>query len=486
MLERASKTPAADAATTPADAVKGGAKVPFRVVPDEVLVKFEPGTPQRVMNGIFARAGVTPKTVVNDIEVRVLRVPPEKREAVLALLKSAVVVEYAEREVVVEALDMAPNDPHWSSQWGPRIVSAPQAWTTTRGSGDVVVAVVDTGVDANHPDLRGAFVPGYDFVNNDADPTDDHGHGTAVAGVLAARTNNGTGEAGLCWTCSIMPIKALDASGSGSTATIAKAIVLAADNGADIINLSLGGPGTSQTMTDAVKYAESKGVLIFAAAGNNGSNALFYPAAYPQVLAVAGTDKSDHLYPWSNYGPWVQIAAPGCNVASLVGGGYGEFCGTSSATPVVSGLAALALAAKPGATRDEIYTAIKGTAKQIGPAVEFGRVDAAGTLFAVGGTSPPPTTTSRTFSGKLTPDRRKRTYSRTVGAGPLSLELTISKSAKLSLKLVNAAGTTVASRWGRSRITISKEVSAGAHRFVVRGGSNVRTRFQLVATHPTP
>ena len=323
-LQRTPAVPAATASATPAHAVKRNEEVRLRVVPDAVLVKFEPGTPQRVMTGLFARAGVAPKTVVSDIGVRVLRVPPERREAVLALLKSSVVVEYAEREVVVEALDVVPNDPRWSSQWGPRVVSAPEAWDTTRGSRSVVVAVVDTGVNPEHPDLSGALVPGYDFVNNDADPSDDNGHGTAVAGVVAARTNNGVGEAGLCWTCSIMPIKALDANGSGSTATIPKAIVLAADNGADIINLSLGGPATTQTLTDAVDYAASKGVLIFAAAGNNGETAFFYPAAYPQVLAVAGTDEADHVYSWSNHGPWVQVSAPGCNVAPLLGGGYGD------------------------------------------------------------------------------------------------------------------------------------------------------------------
>ena len=484
-LQRTPAVPAATASATPAHAVKRNEEVRLRVVPDAVLVKFEPGTPQRVMTGLFARAGVAPKTVVSDIGVRVLRVPPERREAVLALLKSSVVVEYAEREVVVEALDVVPNDPRWSSQWGPRVVSAPEAWDTTRGSRSVVVAVVDTGVNPEHPDLSGALVPGYDFVNNDADPSDDNGHGTAVAGVVAARTNNGVGEAGLCWTCSIMPIKALDANGSGSTATIAKAIVLAADNGADIINLSLGGPATTQTLTDAVDYAASKGVLIFAAAGNNGETAFFYPAAYPQVLAVAGTDEADHVYSWSNHGPWVQVSAPGCNVAPLLGGGYGDFCGTSSATPIVSGLAGLVLAAKPGATRDEVYTAIKATAKQVGSKVAFGRVDAAGTLFAAGATSTP-ATTSVTFAGTLTPDRRTRTYSRSAGAGSLSLKLTIPSSTKLTLRLVNGAGKTVASRWGRSPLFLSKTVRAGRYRFVVRGGFDVQAGFKLMATYRAP
>ena len=472
--------------TAPADATKRVRKVAFHVLPDQVLVKFEPGTPQHVIDATLARTRVAPKTVVRGIGVRVIDVEPEDREAVLAAFKASPAVEYAEREVAMEAVDVAPNDPRWSSQWGPRVVSAPKAWSTSRGSSDVVVAIVDTGVDPRQPDLVGALVPVYDLVNNDANPEDDNGHGTAVAGVVAARTNNAEGQAGLCWTCSLMPVKALDASGSGSTASIAKAIVWAADNGADVINLSLGGPGTSQTLTDAVAYAASKGVLMFGAAGNNGSSTPFYPAAYSQVLGVAATDQNDALYSWSNFGTWVPIAAPGCNSAPRIGAGYGEFCGTSSATPVVSGLAALALAAKPGASVNAVYEAIKGTTKPIGSAVKFGRVDATGTLFALGTMAPEERTTTATFRGTLTADRRSRSYSRLVGSGPLSLELTTPKSTKLTLEVVNPAGTIVASRSGATPLAISRTVRAGTFRYVVRGRSLVKTRFTLVATYPNP
>lgn len=356
-----------------------------QVVHDQLLIKFDPGTGQSTINGVLARAGVTPEDIVDPIDVRVVEVEPGQREEVLAALKASPAVEYAERDLAMTALGRVPNDPGWSRQWGPQKIRAPRAWDTTVGSRSIVIAVLDTGVYAKHPDLSGALVPGYDLVGNDSNPNDDHGHGTAVAGVIAARTNNKAGQAGMCWKCRIMPIKVLDKTGSSDTSTIAKGIVWAADNGARIINLSLGGPGTSHALTDAMVYAAGKGTLIFAAAGNGGSTTKVFPAAYPQALAVAGTQASDRPYTWSNHGPWVQIAAPGCNVAPAVGGGYVDFCGTSSATPVVAGLAGLALSVRPRSSATAVYNAIKSSARNIGNSVLFGRVTAAGTLFALGG-----------------------------------------------------------------------------------------------------
>jgi subtilisin family serine protease len=452
--------------------------VSLHVVPDQLLVRFEPGTPQATINGVLSRARARPEDVVDEIGVRVIDVDPTKREQVLAALKASPAVEYAERDVAMIALEKIPNDPHWSAQWGPRKVSANAAWDTTTGSRKVVVAVLDTGVDLRHPDLAGALVPGYDLVNDDADPRDDQGHGTAVAGIIAARTNNSAGQAGVCWGCSIMPLKVLDSSGSGSTSTIAKGIVWAVDNGARIINLSLGGPGTSQALTDAVAYAASKGVPMFAAAGNNGSETMFYPAAYAQVLAVAGTDPSDRLYSWSNRGAWVQVAAPGCNVATARGGGYENFCGTSSATPVVSGLAGLALSAPGSPAAADLYPAVKSSAQGIGSGVQFGRVSAAGTLFALGAVQPSSTTTYR---GSLGPQHPSRTYRRSVGAGPATIVLTFKGVRKLSLRLVNSRGKTVAYQSGTSPLRIKKSLKAAAYRFRISGAKK-RAPFTLRVT----
>jgi subtilisin family serine protease len=365
-------------------------------------------------------------------------------------------------------------------------VSAPGAWDGARGSSSVLIAVLDTGVDFGHADLRGAAVAGYDFVNGDSNPADDQGHGTAAAGVLAARTNNTVGLAGMCWTCSLMSVKVLDAKGSGSTSTIARGIVWAADHGARVISMSLGGPAGTQTLADAVEYAAGKGVVIVAAAGNSGASTPFYPAAYPAVLSVGGTNSSDRRYEWSNYGSWVRVAAPGCNVSPLRGGGYGTFCGTSSATPVVAGVAGLALSARPRATKAEIEQAIKNAATPIGGAVRHGRIDAARTLAAlgVGGGSVSSTTASATAEGVISRSHTRRVYRRAVGAGALAARLTFTGASKLMLSIVNSNGVTIRRVSGASPLRGSITVRPGTFRFIVKGKDVRRAPFTLRITYP--
>ncbi|MDX6550654.1 MAG: thermitase, partial [Gaiellales bacterium] len=237
---------------------------------------------------------------------------------------------YAERNPTVESF-ATPNDSWWQSEWGPVKVNAPRAWDTTTGSSATIVAVVDTGVDFGQPDLQGAFVSGYDTVNHDSDPTDDDGHGTYTAGIVGARSNNGIGVAGYCWACSIMPMKGLGTAGSGTLSDAANAVTWAADHGARVISMSWGTTSDSSTLSSAMAYAHSKGAVLVAAAGNYGTTAKVYPAAYPSVIGVAGTDTSDSLYSWSSYGSWVKVSAPGCNYTTGRNGWYGMFCGTSSA-----------------------------------------------------------------------------------------------------------------------------------------------------------
>jgi subtilisin family serine protease len=456
-----------------------------RVLADQLLVKFEEGTPPGVVNRLLAKAGVTPRSRIDRTGTRVIGMPPARRAAALAVLASSPAVEYAESDVVLEQLGTVPNDPRWSDQWGPRKVSAPGAWDAARGSSSVVIAVLDTGVDFGHGDLRGAAAAGYDFVNGDSNPADDQGHGTAAAGVLAARTNNAVGLAGMCWACSLASVKVLDANGSGSTSTVARGIVWAADHGARVISLSLGGPSGTQTLANAVEYAAGKGVVIVAAAGNSGTSTPFYPAAYPAVLSVGGTDPSDRRYNWSNYGSWVKVAAPGCNVSPLRGGGYGTFCGTSSATPVVAGLAGLALSAKPGATKAEIERAIKSAAIPIGGAVKHGRVDAAQTLVTLGagGGAVSPATTAATAEGVISRSHPRRVYRRVVGAGALAARLTFTGAPKLTLSIVNSNGVTIRRVSGASPLRRSVTVRAGTFRFVVKGKDVRRAPFTLRITY---
>jgi subtilisin family serine protease len=357
-------------------------------VPDRLVVGFEETASSATMSAVIEGIDGTVKRSLPAIDASVIEVQDGQTSEAIASLEAAPAVEYVEPEVLLQAADVSPNDSLWSEQWGPKRVRAPAAWEATRGSASVVVAVLDTGVDAGHPDLRGAVVPGFDIVNNDTHPQDDNGHGTAAAGVIAARTNNVQGEAGVCWNCAIMPVKVLGANGSGTTSAIASGILWAVDHGADVINLSLGGTGTTTALADAVAHAASQGVVVVAAAGNNGNTKPFYPAAYPQVISVAGTNSSDRRYDWSNYGSWVQVAAPGCNIAPDAGGGYVNFCGTSAATPVVSGIAGLAYSLEPTLSKGTFERALRSAAVPVGSAVRYGRVNAVATLEALGLTPP--------------------------------------------------------------------------------------------------
>ncbi|HEY2073847.1 MAG TPA: S8 family serine peptidase, partial [Gaiellaceae bacterium] len=201
--------------------------------------------------------------------------------------------------------------------------------------------------------------------------------------VIAALADNGVGGAGVCSACSILPVKVMGSNGNGDLATVAAGIVRAADMHARVIDLSLGGPQGLDALQQAVSYAISKGSLIVAAAGNSGLATPFFPANYPGVISVAGSNQSDRLYGWSEHGPWIAVSAPGCNVAPLIHGGYGQFCGTSSATPLVAGLAGIMVAAHPAATGVRVTSAIERTAKRIRAGVHFGRISAAAALAAV-------------------------------------------------------------------------------------------------------
>ncbi|GAA3337000.1 hypothetical protein GCM10020358_11680 [Amorphoplanes nipponensis] len=301
-------------------------------------------------------------------------------------LRADPAVAYVERDRIARIAAVTPDDPFFRHQWGIGKAGVATAWQTTRGSAATVVAVVDTGVTVL-PDLAGRVLPGRDFVNKDANAADDQGHGTMTAGVIAARGDNGIGIAGICWTCQILPVKVLGAKGSGSYSDIAQGIRWAADQGADIINLSLGGADDSQLLRDAVAYASGKGALVVAAAGNDGSSAPHYPAAIPAVLAVGASTVTDSRYSWSNYGrSWVDIAAPGCNPAQGRDGAVAMFCGTSSATPFVSGVAALLASTAPTPTAAVLRTALTTSAHGIAGTwvpTSSGRIDAPAALASL-------------------------------------------------------------------------------------------------------
>ncbi|MEW6457307.1 MAG: S8 family peptidase [Acidobacteriota bacterium] len=318
-------------------------------------------------------------------------------EEVISALKYNIYIEYAEPDGIAYALT-EPNDPYfdpyqyalynYGQDWqigegkSGADIKAYLAWDKEKGKDTVTIAIVDTGVDKNHPDLKNKIVPGYKYVEPEStDPQDDHWHGTHVAGIAAASTNNGIGIAGVAWDSKIMPIKVLDKEGSGRYSWIALGIRFAADRGAKVINLSLGGSLPSPTLEEAVNYAVSKGSVVIAASGNESAPTL-YPAAYKNCIAVAATDDWDVRTSWSNYGPEVDVAAPGYYILSaiplfLVSGSeppYAFASGTSMSAPHVSGLAALILSKNPKLKPSDIMNIIRYSADDIN-SINFRGVD---------------------------------------------------------------------------------------------------------------
>jgi thermitase len=286
-----------------------------------------------------------------------------------------------------DQLDFVPNDEYYASdQWSLPLIGMESAWDHELGSHDVLVAVVDTGIDYTHPDLSENYLPlGYDWVNDDDDPMDDHSHGTHCAGTVAALIDNTEGVAGMA-NVSVFSEKSFDSWGSGAHADSANALMHAVDMGADVISCSWGGPTYSETIKDAINYALDNGVMVIAAAGNEGADYYHYPSAYPGVIAVSATDQDDERAYFSNYGDWIDVAAPGVSILSTIpyyleGYYYSSASGTSMATPHVSGLAALLMSAFPFENASQIETLIYDSALDLGdPGFDVyyghGRIDA--------------------------------------------------------------------------------------------------------------
>ncbi len=367
---------------------------------DRVLVKFRSTVSTLSVGSILTAYGSPDFQAVADIGVFKVRIPAGTSiPSFLYALQNNPDVGYAEPDFRTR-LQATPNDEFFWRQYalkntgqGSALPGSPDAvagadikataaWDMTTGLADVIIAILDTGVDLNHPDIKNKLVSsGRDFINDDYDATDDNWHGTHVAGIAGAETDNGQGIAGVAWNSKILPVKILDQDGSGYYSQLIDGIVWAADQNAKVINLSLGGDSPSNALMEAVQYAHDKGVVVVAAAGNDGTF-VSYPGAYDDFcLAVAATDYQDKHASWSNPGIQVDIAAPGDSILSLVptwlfgttAQPYAFASGTSMATPHVAGFAALIRSLKPWLSVDDVMNVIRYSADDVNSATLAGK-----------------------------------------------------------------------------------------------------------------
>jgi thermitase len=369
-----------------------------------ILVRFKANPSQGALNELNAKFAARAVGTIDAIRVTHLQVPPQMGFAALGHLRKRSDVEFAEFDSVVEAFEV-PTDPYYStpyptfkygtiSQWGPQAVSAPAAWDIALGNQNVVIAIVDTGIDSSHPDLASKVVGEYSYVGKSA--RDGFGHGTHVAGIAAAATNNDIGIAGMCPNCGILSIKVLDDHGSGYLSDVASGITYAAAHGARVINLSLGGSSVSQTMRSALAYAVVNNALPVCAAGNSNSSTPPEPAYWYDCLSVIATDQTGAKASFSNYGVVDDVAAPGVAILSTMPtyavtlnsygylNNYDALSGTSMATPAVAGIAGLVLSRNPNLSPAQvrgIIEAAAGDGASWTSNLGFGIVDAAKAVF---------------------------------------------------------------------------------------------------------
>jgi thermitase len=336
-----------------------------------ILVKWQNGPPPGI-----------PAVGELKTRVKIVKVPPVWTvDQTLAFYRMLPNVVYAEPNYVADQHGLAaPDDYWWPQQWGLAKIDTLAGWDVypgTYAAAGAPIAVVDTGIDATHPDLAGQVSPGANCLTGvcvaGGLTIDDNGHGTVNAGAAAAAANNNRGIAGLAHGARLIPVKVLSSTGTGTYAAIAAGIIWAADNGAKVINLSLGGLAPSRTLCDAVTYALDKGAFVAAAAGNLGTDTPVYPAACPGAVGVGATDQNDSVPPWSDTGPDVFVSAPGVSIhATYPGDRYALATGTSVSTALVSGLASLLEAQNPARTPADIRRILASTSDKIGPASSYG------------------------------------------------------------------------------------------------------------------
>jgi len=350
---------------------KGFASEPLRFVPGRLLVKPKSSLTESNFFSRIKAHGFTNRRILRNQSINLLSLSEDRAEAVLAALKNDPEIEFAERDGIAQAA-FVPNDTYVLSgtEWHLQTIQAPAAWDYTIGSPQVIVAILDSGINAAHPDFTGRILPGYNFVAGNTDPSDDFGHGTAVAGTIFAAGNNSVGVAGVAFGSSMLPVKVVNSSGFASYSDIANGIYFAVEHGARIINISIAGDTTSPTLQTAVDFAWSNNVVIVAAAGNNANDTPQYPAACDHVVAVAATTSTDSLAAFSNFGSYLTLSAPGDDIWTTqrdLSNPYGPWRGTSFSSPIVAGVAALALSANPSLSSTQLVSLLVNNTDDLGP-----------------------------------------------------------------------------------------------------------------------
>ena len=400
-------------------------------MPGRVLVGWNDLSGKENAEAAVRRQGWNVLRTLDPLPAALIEVPIGKELEAIVRLEADPAVAYAETDTLafatgapalslplqpqapssppaVSAAGYQPNDPGWAQQWAPRRIKTPEAWQLTTGNAQAVVAVVDSGIDLAHPEFAGRLLPGFDYVERDTPPQDEYGHGTHVAGIIAAAGDNGTGVAGLGWHVKLLPLRVLDQNGSGSASSVASAISNAANQHVDVVNLSLALSGPNETVLNAILFARGNGVVVVASAGNDtlvgqAPAPVRYPARYAEVIAVAASTHWEDWAAYSNGGPEVDFAAPGGEFSDQIlstglSGSTAQLYGTSMAAAFVSGVVALLVSQTPDLTQSQIEQALRTTANKIGSypysggrndRLGYGRVQAAAAVRL----STPPTLT---------------------------------------------------------------------------------------------
>jgi thermitase len=348
-------------------------------VPGQVLVKPKAGLPDAQLDRILRQHQGRAVGRINAINVRIVSVPPQAEDAVVRALSRNPHISFAEKNYLVQLSEMIPNDPRFPDAWHLARIDASGAWGRAKAKG-IVVAVLDTGFEAEHPDLADRLLRGYNAVDGSSDTSPVHSHGTRIAGIVAAATDNATGVAAVAWDAMILPVRVSNRSdGVASLSDIARGLSWAADNGAHVANISYN-VSHSLTVGNAAQYMRNKGGVVVVAAGNSGGDP-GYPDN-PYMISVSATTSSDSLASWSSYGDYVNLSAPGASILTTTpGGGYTSVSGTSAASPVAAGVAALVMGANGSLKSADVEKVLFETADDLGapgwdPYYGWGRVNA--------------------------------------------------------------------------------------------------------------